>query len=714
MVITSPEWTLANGSYELTASSQEHDVWLCLKDLATGFAFADSPYVYRATRACDEGLIRAEWLLNPTVDIAGDELKIVGRLAGLELEHVLRLPADQAFMEERITLRNGSVQAISLRDFACGFQRLVTDARGRMLPELSGDRFVAIPLRHRATDAADWDNDFGVAHFLTHLVREPRATHSGGVNVSGFLPSQKRSSEGWAWTHGEHTLAVFKFNQEAMEFSLLVPEVRSDGLALRFGGAGMIGDEPSALGRIAPGQTVSLGVTRYQTIPGGFTQACYVWRGFLDERGCRFPRGYNPPVHWNELYDNKEWHLALAVPPEKRRRRTRQITYTKALILEEAAKAKEYGCEALYLDPGWDVDLGSFLWGEEWLGDRRQFAQELRDRYGLGLSLHTPLASWLSYEGQGVTGFPRESFRTDSAGRLYESFRVEGPCLEGSVCLGSKQYLDEAERRLLANCADGAVFLMFDGNWWNGTCWNPDHGHPVPYTMEDHCRANLDLAQRVHARYPDVLVEMHDMVMGGADVRYTPLYYKYGLPGSFDENWGFELMWNCMHDMRSGRARSLYYYNLGCNIPTYTHIDLRDDNEHCLVLWWFASTCRHLGIGGTHDDPMIAQSHRLAMRRYRQLDRFYKRGEFYGLGEEIHVHALPEENAFVMNLFNLSDAPRTVKGSMLLDEMGLVRDRWYATPKGGRFDPVAGTFAVRRHLPAWGAQVVEVTALAVE
>ena len=54
------------------------------------------------------------------------------------------------------------------------------------------------------------------------------------------------------------------------------------------------------------------------------------------------------------------------------------------------------------------------------------------------------------------------------------------------ICLGSKQYLATADERLLANCADGVVFLMFDGNWWNGGCDNPNHGHPVPYCKEDH------------------------------------------------------------------------------------------------------------------------------------------------------------------------------------------------------------------------------------
>ena len=195
----------------------------------------------------------------------------------------------------------------------------------------------------------------------------------------------------------------------------------------------------------------------------------------------------------------------------------------------------------------------------------------------------------------------------------------DGNLMERSICLGSKQYIDEAAKRLLAHCADDVVFLMFDGNWWNGGCWNPNHGHPVPYTMEDHIRANVELAERVHAKHPDVLIEMHDMIAGGSVQRYTPVYYKYGLPGSYDENWGFELMWQPMEDIRSGRARSLYYYNLGCNVPVYLHVDLRDDNEHCLVLWWYASTCRHLGIGGTHASGTVVQAQKQAMKQYRRL-----------------------------------------------------------------------------------------------
>jgi hypothetical protein len=252
---------------------------------------------------------------------------------------------------------------------------------------------------------------------------------------------------------------------------------------------------------------------------------------------------------------------------------------------------------------------------------------------------------------------------------------------------------------------------MFDGNWWNGGCWNPDHGHPVPYTKEDHVRANVELARRIHQEYPDVLIEMHDMLAGGNRQRYTPVYYKYGLPGSYDENWGFELMWEPLEDIRSGRARSLYYYNLGCNVPVYLHIDLRDDNEYCLVLWWYASTCRHLGIGGTHARTDVAEAQKQAMKQYRRLERFYKAGAFYGMHEEAHVHALPDENAFVVNLFNLSDADRVIDGSIPVARMGLDPDRWYVSPKGGHFDRQSGCFAVSRRLAAWATETLEVRAI---
>jgi hypothetical protein len=647
---------------------------------------------------------------------------------------------------------------------------------------------------------------------------------------------------------------------------------------LRFGGACMISGEPAALTRIAPGETVDLGTVRYESLKGGYAEAAYAFRAMLDEKGCRFPADYNPPVHWEQLYDMPNaWE-------------DRAHRYTKTIVEREAAKGRAYSCEALYLDPGWDTEFGTFLWGEQWLGPRAAFVRELQSEFGLKLALHCPLATWVSHQyswGLGaVKSWPEAAARVappgvnsadealrvpalwegrrnlallpdakpaassvfqggampihqiahlndgwygnraswiadrmpawaevdlgdiytigtvrlgnDHAGQYTDraatrlrilaateystnsqsaSWRVAAeydgaplarekafaftpvaarwlrvellkggpdmprldeievyeaeplsredataftrsarrgptpppaPQMTGPLlCLGSRQYRDEAERRLLANCADGAVFLMFDGNWWNGGCVNPAHGHPIPYLLEDHIRANLDLAQRVHAKYPKVLIEMHDPGAGGSAARITPVYYKYGLRGSYDENWGFELMWDPLADLKETRARALYYYNMGCNVPLYLHIDLRKDSESCVVLWWYASTCRHLGIGGTSPNPAVVQAQQQAMRRYRRLEAFYKRGEFYGLGEEIHLHVLPKENAFVVNLFNLSDQARTLSATCPLAGLGLDGRKHYRSDS----DWAAvrkGQFSVSRSMPPWSAQVAEV------
>ena len=692
--------TITNGTFTLTVSVEHGRLRALLHDTAAGFPWADGPLHYAAVTASDGGRVVADQPREARVHAQGDTITIRGTLAGLALEHDFRLPAGRPYMEERLALRNDGPDPVGLADFHYALTRLVTDHFGNLPAALANDRLAAIPFRHRATDPADFDLDLGLADLLRLAGREPRANEAPLTWPAwGSVPGRGWGSEGWAWEHGARALGIYKFNQEGMERSVIGSLPEEQGVSLFFGGGGIFGGDPSALAAIAPGQAVSLGLTRYQAVINDRTEAWYGFRELLGENGCAFPAAFDPPVHWNELYDNPEWNLGSPRTPPAGP--TRQVTYTRALIELEAAKAAAYGCQSLYLDPGWDTAFGTFLWGEKWLGPRRGFIELIRSKYGLGLSLHCPLATWVSLDGRGTASWPADSFQA----------RRDGTIIPGAVCQGSRQYLDEAEKRLLGHCDDGVGFLMFDGNWWNGGCWNPAHGHPVPYTMEDHVRAQLDLARRIHARHPNVIIEMHDMISGGALQRHTPVYYKHGLPGSYDENWGFELMWQPMEDIRSGRARSLYWYNMACDVPLYLHVDLRDDNESCLVLWWYASTCRHLGIGGTHGDPRVAAAQRNAMQTYRRLDRFYKRGAFYGMGEEAHAHALPAENAFVVNLFNCSGQEKVVEGSIALARMGVDPDRWYHTPKGGRFDRTAGTFVVARRMPPWSAEVVEVRAV---
>ena len=71
------------------------------------------------------------------------------------------------------------------------------------------------------------------------------------------------------------------------------------------------------------------------------------------------------------------------------------------------------------------------------------------------------------------------------------------------------------------------------------------------------------LAFLVHAQYPEVLIEMHDQMLGGTSLRYVPTYYGYGKrqgeaaasgTHGFDTVWAFELMWES-HDRPGGRAQ---------------------------------------------------------------------------------------------------------------------------------------------------------------
>ncbi len=688
-----------NSAFRFTAVIEGRQLSVTLDDKVGGFRLANGPYVCRADRLSGNVTQVYPQIEDPSIKAKGDSVVIAGRLAGLDLEHTFALPQDRPVMEERIQLRNSTEFPISLNHLEAGLQRRLTDAAGQVLSELAQDRWAAVPLRARATDPKGYYNDFSIRDLVTKPGFEPSVNKDQAYSQ---VPSAHRHSEGWAWTHGRTTLGIFTFNQENMCFSVVSHLKGLEGDALRFGGACMISGEPAALTRMARGQAIDLGVVRYQTIKGGYTEACYAHRAFLDEMGCRFPNDYDPPVHWEQLYDMPE---AWTDRPHR---------YTNEIVEREARKGRDYSCEALYLDPGWDTDFGTFLWGESWLGPRKTFVEEIQSKYGLKLSLHCPLASWMSHQNSwglgAVKTWPQEAVRLAPESSGIASARLEVPAVRAGqmfgplLCLGSQQYLQEAEKRLLANCADGAVFLMYDGNWWNGGCQGTNHGHPVPYRWEDHIRANLDLAQRIHARYPKVLIEMHDPITGGSTARVTPVYYKYGLPGSYDENWGFELMWDPLADIKQGRTRSLYYYNLGCNVPVYLHVNLSQDNESCVVLWWYASTCRHLGIGGTSPKPAVVMAHKQAMKRYRELDRFFKRGEFYGISEEIHLHTIPRENAFVVNAFNLSDQTRVIAGEIDLARLG-VDPKHQFTSADGLGTVRDGRYVLSLELPPWSARV---------
>jgi len=91
-----------------------------------------------------------------------------------------------------------------------------------------------------------------------------------------------------------------------------------------------------------------------------------------------------------------------------------------------------------------------------------------------------------------------------------------------------------------------------------------------------------------------------------------------------------------------------------------------------LAFWWYASTCRHLGIGGVKDPASpLYQALKRAVSTYRRLKPFFARGRFIGIDPLIHCHALPEQGAAVFALFNLGSEPIVREIDIAANEIGV-------------------------------------------
>jgi hypothetical protein len=201
---------------------------------------------------------------------------------------------------------------------------------------------------------------------------------------------------------------------------------------------------------------------------------------------------------------------------------------------------------------------------------------------------------------------------------------------------------------------------------------------------------------------------MHDPITGPCNIHYTPTYYGYNPPSSFNCLWGHEFMWDSMGDLLSRRAVSLYYYNLAYDIPFYLHISLKQDNEHALLFWWYASTIRHLGLGGK-PGPAAWEADKQAMKTYMPLKRFYTQGTFYGIDEMVHVHTLPDLKESVINVFNLEDKPVEKEISFRLSEIGLPAGS--VKIEGAEFTSKEAVVTLKLTVPARGHQLVKVKTL---
>jgi hypothetical protein len=675
--------TLRNAEFELVLRHAE-GLQCRLVHRATGAVLADGSYHYSCGR--------------PSFAVAKLDQHSVSYRAqmpsGLTILHNFHLDPAAPWTEEQIELSNTGSLPFDLHDLRLGFVLPLKLAGGKVTGGWERYTFFAVPFRREPGGYMKEYMDFTAEQVLTEAC-------SSQLWSGETTATSNYASEAWALSDGTHGLLISKYSQNALELSILDRARLAGGEAgLIWGGVGVNRGRPQHGAWLNPGETHRFGVTRLTAYQGDWQQGFYTFRDEMEKRGHGCPQHFNPPVHWNELYDNKLWWLP---GDEQNNPEMRKKYYTVESMKEEAAKAKAIGCEALYMDPGWDVSFGSFLWDSARLGPYKSFVDMLQQDYGLKSSLHTPLSGWCD-----PSSWPEESYRLDRFGRRRMWDRSTG-FLASPICGASNQYIDTAAQRLRTLAVDGAAFFMFDGTLYHEECWDPNHGHQVPARLEEHEQARSRLARMVHEKYADVLIEMHNP---------SPIYFGHGdcAEGEgacgahgFDVVWAFELMWKPMDDLLSGHSVALYYYNLAYSLPLYIHIDLRTDNENALVFWWNASTCRHLGIGGTHPNAVVRQAQKDGMANYRRLKPYFVSGTFYGIDEQTHVHSAPDRRSAVINCFNLdvTDSEREIDFQPA--KLGLLPEKDYHFSNGNFSRSSLQSYRGRVRIPAHGHTLLEVS-----
>ncbi len=615
-----------------------------LVELETGLVYADRRWDIRAAGARQGGSpVGAVGLSNPRLETRGDEVVLLGMFEelGLELERRVR-PVGQG-LEEILRLRNLSGGRVRLDNLSAGFRAGLADRPAW--------RLAAIPFRVQL-DGSKHDysgQDLAAGRYANAVFRDETQKYLPPLAEEGLL-----RSEAWAWGMGDRGIVVIKYNNRDIELSVARKALDGDSPCLEFGGAGFcLYGEPSAAHDLEPGAEFTFGSTLYFPYQGGLNQAFLIYRSFLEEKGHTFSPDYNPPVNWNELYDIG-WHHSKAGDLAR--------SYTRQALLAEAAKARDIGCELLYLDPGWEVCEGTTLWDEARLGKPADLARILREEYGLGLGYRTILRTYQDrWPAQFWVKHHQDSYEPVKFGEQYF----------WEVCACNPVFWEEKLRRILEISRQGVRFMMVDEFDWRGPCDDPAHNHPLPTSPLDHVKAVYALCKAIRAACPGLQIEAHDPVWPWATSIYVPTYFQqgFGEKGCYDENWGFEYMWDCLNDLKSGRALALYYYNLACSIPLYLHITMAADNDACVFFWWVASTVRHLGIGGKTSHPTIEPpqglperdpekrfaAYKAQMALYQELKPYFTRGKFWGIAENAHLHTLAGHAGGVLNLFNLTD-----------------------------------------------------------
>ncbi len=606
-----------------------------LKSKITNEIYADEDYHYRILASSKRGSrfvylthlnleSKAKKLSSREVRMqANDTLIIEGKFEDTEIvfTHEFKLGEDNRWLDEKITLSNRGKKKFRFSLINLGFKKALFKQYSGWNEHLDEFTLTSIPTRRYFGYGDDRRNETFSANdilFGAWVAKE--------AEMPGFC------AEGWLWGNEKGGLLTCKYNPSQMEYSRFhrvpttLPGRGAEDVDIVFGGVFLYEGNPELATILEPNESYTFGVTRYAVYEGDYKEGYYLYRSHLDEHGHKFKQDYNPPVHWNELY-NLGW---VAEKTGFFVEGTEFEIYTLEQLYEEAGLARDIGAECLYLDPGWNIALGSSIWNEERFGSLKEFSKNIHEKYGLKLALHL----MMNFEGENE---PDEFYLRNKKG-----VKVVSDPYTNLYCLCANNYwIEEKTRRLLELAKEGIDFFMFDFTDFSMFmaddlgCFSKDHGHEVPMLRKTHAENVFKVIQNVKKNFPNILIEAHDR---GVKPRH-PLYYQHSLPHSFDENWGFECMWNPMQDLLSGRATQLFEYNLAYSIPLYLHINENSDNENMLQFWWYASLARHLGIGGlSNRDSVKYKALKEAMTLYKKIKPYLTRGRFYGINQNIHLH----------------------------------------------------------------------------
>jgi hypothetical protein len=702
---TSGQVLICNGRLVLNVQTKDGLNANSLRDTQSGRVYADADYVWPGgkfpTLIGEPEIIQRE---NGNVSVI-----FRGRLDEIMIAQKFTAPAQEAgVLIEEVTISNPGKNLVDTSHFGCGFAKKHTPAADEAAQKAES-HFSAIPFRKDTVTRRLCD--YSMTDLFTLDVEQITFESSRGFPHTGSR-NDSWGSEAWAWYENNNSLMIIKYNNEAMEWSLLKPLKQAE-LVLRFGGAGLwrVGD-PEAAAALEPGETFSFGMTRLEIVDGGWRESYSAFRCYMEKQGNHPPKGFNPPVHWNELYDNQFFgNIAATVQDPNIWPYMAENLYRVEDMRVEAAKAAELGCELFYMDPGWETACASTVWDTERLGPVQDFIKMIQTDYGIQyIGLWTPLA-------EGPPSFIEPSKYTEDALRRDENVNIItyfynwGPPKHQKIrpllCSAAPAYLDVKVNHFLELAKNGVKFFLIDGTQFSGPCYDPAHGHRLPLTRHEHIMGYFKMIQEIKRQYPDVLIEIHDLMAGPCSFRYIPTYFLYTKPFSHDALWAFEYMWDPMANLMSGESIALYYLNLAYSIPFYLHINLKSDNENALVFWWNASTIRYLGVGGRHPDEKVWEAHKQAMKTYMRLKPFFTQGDFYGLDEMIHVHTLKEKNAAVINCFNLAETPETKTFTFTLSEAGLSSQSKYKVVGAGSWQQEGETIELTVALDGRDAAVIE-------